>query len=142
MGANGDGYLRRDNPWAPRHLWTFSVMKRLVIIKRLVMVTMTMGCCACVEVSGPVTVFGENGQTLRGSYTATLSSGTFSVTDRKLTCSGTYNQWDTSATISMAVKCSDGRSGTVTATRNSSLRGGTGTVQMDDGSRATLVFGL
>jgi len=116
-------------------------MKKLVIIKRLVIVTMTMACCAC-EVTGPAIVFGENGQTLRGSYRATLISGTFSVTDRKLTCSGTYNQWDQSRTISMAVKCSDGRSGTVTATRNANLRGGTGTVQMDDGSRATLVFGL
>ena len=116
-------------------------MKSFVIIKRLVMVTMTMGCCAC-EVSGPVIVYGENGQILRGSYTATLSSGTFSVTDRRLKCSGTYDQWDTSTTISMAVKCSDGRSGTVTATRNSNLSGGSGTVQMDDGSRATLVFGF
>jgi hypothetical protein len=116
-------------------------MKRLAIIKRLVMVTMTMGCCAC-EVTGPVIVYGENGQTLRGDFTATLIGGTFSVTDRKLTCSGTYNSWDPSTTISMAVKCSDGRSGTVTAKRNPDHRFGTGTVQMDDGSRATLVFGF
>jgi hypothetical protein len=114
-------------------------MKKLAIIKKLVMVTITMGCCACA--TGPVTVHGETGQTLLGSYNATLIGGTFSVTDGKLTCSGSYNSLDYSTTISMAVECSDGRSGTATVNRNSSLTSGTGTVQMEDGSRATLVVG-
>lgn len=116
-------------------------MKRLVIFKRLAVVAMTMGCCAC-GVTGPVTVLRDNGQILRGSFSATFSGGTFSVTDGQVTCSGTYDSWDMSSTISMAVKCSDGRTGTATAKRDASLKSGTGTVLMDDGTRATMVFGF
>jgi hypothetical protein len=116
-------------------------MKKLAIIKKLVMVTMTMGCCAC-GVTGPVTVLSENGQTLRGRYTATLSSGTFSVTDGKLTCLGSFDPSAMSTTISIAVKCSDGRSGTATVERDYWNNSSTGTVQMDDGSRATLGIGF
>jgi hypothetical protein len=80
-------------------------MKKLAITKKLVIVTMTMGCCAC-GVTGPVTVLAENGQTLRGSYTATFSSGTFSVTDGKLTCLGSYDPWDLSTISSrLAARC-------------------------------------
>ncbi len=74
------------------------------------------GCSTTV----PVAVIGANGQILRGTATAAMDGGSFMVTDRKLTCAGSYDSWDTSVTISMPVHCSDGRKGLVIATRDAS----------------------
>lgn len=96
-----------------------------------------LGC----TITEPVVVIGQNGQILRGTTTATLTSGSFTATDGKLTCAGTYNSLDMSPTISMAVTCSDGRRGIVIATRDNSGTSGSGTVRLTDGSTATFLFG-
>ncbi|MFM0382835.1 hypothetical protein [Paraburkholderia dipogonis] len=94
--------------------------------------------CAVTE---PVVVIGQNGQILRGSTTASLTGGHFSVTDGKLTCGGGYDSWDMSTTISMPVTCNDGQRGIVIVTRDASGTSGSGTVRLTNGTEATFLFG-
>ena len=96
---------------------------------------------AACTVTEPVVVIGKNGEILRGTTTASLSGGSFYVSDGKLTCGGSYNSMDTSPTISMPVTCSDGRRGIVIVTRDNSGTSGAGTVRLTDGSEATFMFG-
>lgn len=88
---------------------------------------LALTACA-MTITEPVVVIGDKGQILRGTVTASLSGGSFTATDGKLTCGGGYDSLDTSLTISMAVLCSDGRRGS-------------GTVRLSDGSTATFMFG-
>jgi len=104
------------------------------------MAAVMLGLCAC-SVTEPVVVIGQNGQILRGTTTAAVTGGSFTVSDGKLTCAGTYDAWDMSTTISMPVTCSDGRRGIIIATRDNSGISGSGTVRLTDGSTATFLFG-
>jgi hypothetical protein len=70
-----------------------------------------------------------------------MNGGSFVVTDGKLTCSGNYDAWDMSVTITMQVLCTDGRKGFIVATREASGTSGHGTVHLNDGSTADFVFG-
>jgi hypothetical protein len=92
-------------------------------------------------VTGPVAVIGHDGKILRGTYTASLSGGSFQVTDGKLTCAGSYDSMDTSSTITMPVHCSDGRKGFVVSTRQPNGVDGFGKVTLNDGTQADFVFG-
>jgi hypothetical protein len=64
--------------------------------------------CAITE---PVAVVSKGipGGVMRGTTTASVSGGSFSVSSGSLTCGGDYNALDTSPTISIPVLCSDGR---------------------------------
>jgi hypothetical protein len=96
------------------------------------------GCAVTV----PVAVIAPKGQILRGTATASMSgSGTFSVTDGKLTCAGSYNSLDMSPTITMAVLCDDGRKGIITASRNGDGLNGAGRVRLTDGTEGDFIFG-
>lgn len=99
--------------------------------------------CSKTLVSEPALVQLPNGKTLRGTTEASLSKGTFSVSDNaaKLTCSGTYDPLDTNKQITAAVSCNDGRTGTVSITRDDTGLGGTGTATLSDGTTATASFG-
>jgi hypothetical protein len=92
-------------------------------------------------VTEPVVAIDKNGRILRGTTTASLSGGSFNVTDGKLTGGGNYNALDTSPTISMPVLCSDGRRGIIIATGDDSGRSGAGAARMTDASEATFMFG-
>jgi hypothetical protein len=94
------------------------------------------GCATTI----PVAVIGQDGRILTGSNTVSLSEGSFSVTDGKLTCSGSYDPFQHSQTISMPVICSDGRKGIVRATRDTATSG-SGTVRLNDGYQGDFVFG-
>ena len=88
----------------------------------------------------PVVVVGEDGRVLKGTNHASWTSGTFSVSDAKLTCSGSYDPLQSSDEITMPVICSDGRKGIVRATRDTG-DSGWGTVLLNDGYRAEFMFG-
>jgi hypothetical protein len=94
---------------------------------------------AC-SITEPVVVIGPGGQTLRGSTTASLSGGSFSATDGKLTCGGTYDALTNAQTITFPVYCSDRRAGVAIATRDS-LESGSGLVCLSDGTEPTFLFG-
>jgi hypothetical protein len=96
----------------------------------------TSGCATTV----PVAVITHDGHILRGENTASLSSGTFSVTDGKLSCTGSYDPLNESRTITMTVSCNDRRTGIAIATRDSALSGG-GKVTLSDGTEGTFIFG-
>jgi hypothetical protein len=98
--------------------------------------TMLAGCSTTI----PVAVIGQNGMILRGENTISVSGGSFSVTDGKLTCTGSYNALNQSQTITIPIICNDGRTGIAQSTRDSSLSGG-GKVRLSDGSEADFIFG-
>lgn len=101
-------------------------------------ITLVLAGCSMTE---PVVVIGKNGETLRGTATAAFNGGSFSVSNRKMSCGGSYNALDASPTISMPVLCSDGRRGIVIATRDAGGTSGAGTIRMMDGEEATFMFG-
>ena len=88
----------------------------------------------------PVAVIGQRGEILRGENTVSLIEGSFSVTNGKLTCSGSYNPLNHSRTITVTLLCSDGRTGIAIATRDSPVSGG-GKVTLSDGEEGTFIFG-
>src|SRR5262245_44346197 len=94
---------------------------------------------ACVQTI-PVAVIGRDGRILGGTNTVSLAEGSFTVTDGKLTCGGSYDPLLQSKTISMPVRCSDGRNGIVRAIRDYAVSG-SGTVRLNDGYQADFLFG-
>jgi hypothetical protein len=99
-----------------------------------------LACVGC-TVTEPVVVIGQDGQILKGTATASLSGGSFHVTNGTLTCGGGYDSLDTSLTITFPVQCSDGKRGIVIVTRDQSGLSGAGTVRLTDGSESTFMFG-
>lgn len=98
--------------------------------------TLLVGCSMTI----PVAVIGQHGEIMRGTNTVGLTEGSFSVTDGKVTCSGSYSALNESQTITMPVVCTDGRRGIVTATRDLPMSGG-GKVRLSDGTEADFIFG-
>lgn len=80
-----------------------------------------------------------------GSGEATVSvtqqNGTFSITDKGATCSGTFANWN-QLTVVFPVTCTDGKSGSVTMTRPT--EGpiiGEGTMELRSGEKRRFLFG-
>jgi hypothetical protein len=105
-------------------------------VVKIIALSVLLSACVTTE---PVVVIEPTGQTLKGATRDTTSSGMFSVTDGKLTCSGSYNPM--SRTLSAQILCSDGRKGIITATRDASGISGHGTGRLTDGSEWTFIFG-
>lgn len=102
--------------------------------------------CSCSH-TVPVAVIGKDGHLLTGSSTGNLiGSSRFEVSDDKLTCSGHYNGGNYSLSITMPVRCNDGRKGFVRAYRDIGANGyggtsGHGQLTLNDGYKADFVFG-
>jgi hypothetical protein len=96
--------------------------------------------CAITE---PVAVVGKGipAGGMRGTTTASVSGGSFSVSNGSLTCGGDDNALDTSPTISIPVLCSDGRKGIITATRDNSGMSGGSHFTLSDGTTGDFMFG-
>lgn len=101
---------------------------------------LALGGCAITE---PVAVVSKGipGGIMRGTTTAAVSGGSFSVSNRSLTCGGDYNALDTSPTISIPVLCSDGRKGIIIATRDNNGMSGGGHFTLNDGTTGDFMFG-
>ncbi|WP_026222860.1 hypothetical protein [Methylocystis rosea] len=99
--------------------------------------TLILSACATTI---PVAVITHDGHILRGENTVSMASGTFSVSDGRLTCTGSYNPLNESRTITVTVTCNDGRTGIAIATRDTPMSGG-GKVTLSDGSEGTFIFG-
>jgi len=89
----------------------------------------------------PVAVIDNNGKIMRGTSTASFEGGYFLVSDGNVKCTGTYDPYTSSLTISGVVHCSDGRKGIFSATRNNRLNAGSGRVRLNDGTEADFIFG-
>jgi len=110
-------------------------MKQLKYLGLLSILTIS-GCTTII----PVAFIGQDGRVLTGTNTVSLSNGSFTVSDGKLTCSGSYNPLQQSQTISMPIICSDGRKGMVRAIRDTATSG-SGTVRLNDGYQGDFLFG-
>lgn len=72
---------------------------------------------------------------------ASMNDGTFKVSDRGVTCSGSFPSWSNLTTV-FPVKCSDGNQGSVTMTRPPvNVIAGEGTMQLTNGETRRFVFG-
>ena len=78
---------------------------------------------------------------MRGYVTATLSGGSFRVSNDKTVCVGSYDSLDTSPTISMVFQCDDGRKGIAVVTRDRGGLSGHGRARLSDGAEGDLIFG-
>ena len=108
-------------------------MKQLTACALLLLVS---GCA----ITMPIAVVSKDG-IMRGTATATLSGGSFRVSDDKKVCTGSYDSLDTNPTISMVVQCDDGKKGIAIVTRDRSGLSGHGRVRLSDGTEADLIFG-
>lgn len=101
-------------------------------------------CAGCsMTITEPVAVISKDipGGIMRGTTTASLSGGSFSVSNGTLSCGGDYNALDQSPTISIPVLCNDGRKGIITATRDYSGTSGGGHFTLTDGTTGDFMFG-
>lgn len=94
----------------------------------------------CTQTSS-VAVISSNGEIMRGTATGSLSGGSFRVDGGGRTCSGSYDSFDQSLTISIPFNCSDGKKGIALVTRDPCMCSGSGRVRMQDGTEADFVFG-
>ncbi len=108
-------------------------------MRRAAFSALAVGLSGCAT-TFPGAVITPDGHILRGENFVSLSAGTFFVTDGRLTCAGSYNPLSQSQTITVAVRCSDGRAGIATATRDTATSG-RGKVTFSDGLEWTFVFG-
>ncbi|NEI74077.1 hypothetical protein GR212_31445 [Rhizobium lusitanum] len=91
----------------------------------------------------PVSARMDSGETFKGSTIASHGSGRFSVQSsrRSVKCSGAYDLSDRRPTVTLPVKCSDGRTGKVEVTRAPDLMSAWGKVKLSDGSTGRLTVG-
>ena len=106
---------------------------------RVVLLPVVIICASC-SMTVPVAVISSKGQILRGENTVSLAGGSFSVTDGKLTCAGSYDAFNHSQTIIVTLVCNDGRTGIAIATRDGPTSGG-GKVTLSDGTDGTFIYG-
>jgi len=90
--------------------------------------------------AGPVAVMTQSGDVFSGQAVTTATGGSFSVSNGRVQCTGTYDPSPGQQTLTVGARCSDGRSGIGTAVRETPASG-RGTIRMSDGSQATFVFG-
>lgn len=95
------------------------------------------------EVVLPASAKMDSGETFKGSTIASHGRGRFSVKSsrRSVKCSGTYDLKDRRPTVTLAVKCSDGRTGQAEVTRAEDFMSAWGKVKLSDGSTGRLVVG-
>ncbi|WP_028752633.1 hypothetical protein [Rhizobium leucaenae] len=91
----------------------------------------------------PVSAKMDSGETFKGSTIASHGDGHFSVQSSRhsVKCSGTYDLKDRRPTVTLPVKCSDGRTGQAEVTRAPDLMSASGKVKLSDGSAGRLVVG-
>jgi len=91
----------------------------------------------------PVSAKMNSGETFKGSTMASRNGARFSVESSRhsVKCSGTYDLKDRRPTITLPVKCTDGRTGQAEVTRAPDLMSGSGKVKLSDGSTGRLAVG-
>ncbi|WP_162797983.1 hypothetical protein [Sulfitobacter sp. JL08] len=109
--------------------------------KKIVLLCLALVTAGC-DITQPVAVISPEGRVLKGTTTAsTTQSGSFQVSDGKLTCAGTYDAYSMSESLSFPVTCNNGMKGLGTVVREASGMAGSGSVRMTDGTDWTFVFG-
>ena len=99
---------------------------------------------ACTERVLPIRMVTDRDEVFAGQLKWSLSEGTAQVKSANgITCHATYDQLNNVQVVKMYVSCSDGRHGTVIATRDLPLGcgHGTGTGKLNDGTQITFAWG-
>ncbi len=111
--------------------------------KLLATLTVTTLSAGCSIHTGVVAQFSDDTSSMIGESTANLVQGDFSVSNTAgVYCTGTYNQYSTSAKLKATVKCSDGRFGDVIVLRSGdNLMNGSGIGTLNDGTRIRILLG-
>ncbi|MEF0941348.1 hypothetical protein [Rhizobium sp. BR 362] len=91
----------------------------------------------------PVLAKMDSGETFKGSTRASHGNGHFSVQSSRhsVKCSGAYDLKDRRPTVTLPIKCSDGRTGQAEVTRAPDSMSAWGKVKLSDGSAGRLVVG-
>ena len=109
-----------------------------------------LSCGACsISTPGPISTIlpvavvstAFPGGVLRGTLTATSGLSSFKVSDGTLSCGGDYDAHNVSPTISIPIRCSDGRKGVMIVVRENGGRSGGGYFTLNDGSLGDFIFG-
>jgi len=112
--------------------------------RRLLLVVMCGLLSGCAERVLPLRVVTDKDEMFIGELKWSLSEGTAHVTSKSgVTCHATYDQLNNVQVVKMYMSCSDGRHGTVMATRDLPLGcgHGTGTGKLTDGTQVTFAWG-
>jgi hypothetical protein len=99
---------------------------------------------SCGSISLPVVGKLSNGETAQGSVVVDMGTkvGQFDMaTLSGLRCEGRYNAEMSISTITIPVKCNNGRKGVVIATRDASGIAGTAQGKLDNGMTGRFLFG-
>jgi hypothetical protein len=85
----------------------------------------------------------DSGETFKGHTRASHGDGRFSARSSRgsVKCSGTYDLRDRRPTITLPIKCTDGRTGQAVVTRAPDLMSAQGKVKLSDGSTGRLAVG-
>ena len=108
-------------------------------IKIIIFILFAIAFSGC-QMQIPVAVIGQDGKVLTGSNTVSLSEGSFIVYYKKTKCTGTYNPYTNSHTITIPVLCSNGLKGFARAFRDTPTSG-SGTFRLNNGYTGDFVFG-
>lgn len=86
----------------------------------------------------------DSGETFKGHTRASHGDGRFSARSSRgsVKCSGTYDLRDRRPTITLPIKCTDGRTGQAVVTRAPDLMSAQGKVKLSDGSAGRLDVGV
>lgn len=103
---------------------------------------MALPLSACGSITVPASGTTSTGELFYGQAIATMSAGTFQVTNaQNVICSGNYDQFSKAKEFDIPFKCTDGRSGTIHIVRNDDLLSGGGTGVFSDGTTGEFKFG-
>jgi hypothetical protein len=95
------------------------------------------------EIILPATAKMDSGERFTGKTVAAHGTGHFQVQSSRhaVSCAGSYDLGDRRPTVTLPVKCSDGRTGNVTVTRTSDMMSAQGLVKLSDGSKGRVTVG-
>jgi|SaaInlV_200m_DNA_5_1039737.scaffolds.fasta_scaffold11033_2 hypothetical protein len=112
-------------------------------IKLFSIVIILISISACSSRTGILVEVSDGTKPLIGEAVATLSSGTFEVSNLDgYSCNGTYDQWSESKMLKVKVKCNDDRHGNAIILRTGkNLMNGSGEGKLNDGTTFKIWLG-
>lgn len=119
-------------------------MKLTAKIYAIAAISMVLSACIPPQIAFPVVGRLSNGEEAQGNIVIDTKTyqGTFDVsTLRGLKCDGVYNAKTGSPTITIPIKCSNGQTGRVIATRDATGLAGTAIARLNNGMTGRFVFG-
>jgi hypothetical protein len=97
-----------------------------------------LGACS---ITAPINGTFEDGDKFAGAAVASLTGGSIDVAaETGLACRGTYDPFDRSRRLSVALDCDDGQTARADIVRNADLQSGRGRFTLSGGRSGTFTF--